>query len=418
MTSQAIAFAARCRQSRCRSCGQPGLLPVLDLGPKPLSDRLLREDQLADQEPIYPLETAFCEACALMQILEDVSPAKLFCEDYPYYSSFSRGLLDHSRANAMNLIFNRHLQSSSMVVEIASNDGYLLRNFVENGIPVLGVDPAEGPAAAARKTGVPTLCEFFGPGLAQTLVQQGTRADVTIANNVLAHVPDLNGFVEGFRILLKDDGLAVFEFPYLRDLIDHVEFDTIYHEHMCYFSVTSVNALFRRHRLYLNHVERLSIHGGSLRLYVQPREDVSPSVRGLLAEELRLGITRHEYYQSFGQRVGELIGRLGRLLHELRRAGKSLAAYGAAAKGANLLNCLKAGPDLIPYVCDLNIHKHGKFMPGVHIPICDPQQLLKDMPDYVLILPWNFKDEIIAQQAEYRDRGGRFIIPSPRPQIV
>ncbi|MFB3894206.1 MAG: methyltransferase domain-containing protein [Phycisphaerae bacterium] len=418
MTAKTNGFAAKCRRGKCRSCGRKGLLPVLDLGPMPLSDRLLLKDQLADREPFFPLETAFCAQCALMQILEDVPREQLFCEDYPYYSSFSQALLDHSRANALNLIFNRRLGPGSLVVEIASNDGYLLRNFVENGIPVLGVDPAEGPAAEARKIGVPTVCEFFGRDFARKLAREGKRADVTIANNVLAHVPDLNDFVEGFHVLLKDDGLAVFEFPYLRDLIDHVEFDTIYHEHMCYFSATSVDALFRRHGLFINHVERISIHGGSLRLYVQPKEAVSPSVRGLLAEELRLGVTRREYYQSFGQRVGELLGGLGKMLQELRAAGKSLAAYGAAAKGANLLNCLKAGPDLIPYVCDRNVHKQGKFMPGVHIPICDPKRILQEMPDYVLILPWNFREEIIAQQAEYRRRGGRFIIPVPSPQIV
>jgi hypothetical protein len=405
-------------ETHCRSCKKAGLRPVLDLGTMPLADGLLTSEQLKEHEPAFPLEVAFCPSCSLVQILETVPPEQLFGKDYPYFSSFSDHLLAHSRNNALNLIKIRNLGKQSLVVELASNDGYLLKNFVENGVPVLGIDPAEGPAKAAIKIGVPTLNDFFGKELATRLSKEGKRADVIIGNNVLAHVADTNGFVEGVHILLKETGVGVFEFPYVRDLIEHGEFDTIYHEHLCYFSATAIDHLFRRHGLYLNDVERLSIHGGSLRIYVEPREAVKDSVKNLLAEEKKLGVDGYPYYEQFAQRVKDLRKDLRKMVSQIKSEGKKIAAYGAAAKGATLVNYVGLGTDSIDFVVDRNVHKQGKFMPGVHIPIHDPARLMQEKPDYVLLLPWNFKDEILKQQEPYRKGGGRFIIPIPTPKIV
>ena len=418
MVSSSNKFEKKCNEKLCRSCAHIGLKPILDLGLMPLSDRLLTDSQLREPEDKYPLEVACCPECSLVQILQTVPPEKLFCEDYPYYSSFSDTLLEHSRRNVLSLIESRRLNSNSFVVELASNDGYLLKNYVDSGIPCLGIDPAEGPARAAEKIGVPTLCDFFSQELAERLVNEGRRADVIHANNVLAHVADTNGFVEGIRILLKDNGMAVIEVPYVRDLIDNCQFDTIYHEHLCYFSVTSLNRLSRRHRLFLNGVTRLSIHGGSLRLYVEPREQVGDSVRELLAQEAQTGVDQHSYYTRFSKDVESIRKSVQELLYGLKKEGKRIAAYGAAAKGAIMLNYIDAGPDLIDFVVDRNVHKQGKYMPGAHIPICDPCRLLQDMPDYVIILPWNFKDEILSQQSAFREKGGKFIIPVPKPIVV
>jgi SAM-dependent methyltransferase len=384
----------------------------------PLSDGLLTQEQLAESEDKFPLEVAYCPNCSLVQILETVPPEKLFCEDYPYYSSFTKSLLEHSRQNVLSLIKRCKLDANSLVVELASNDGYLLQYYVENGIPCLGIDPAEGPARAAEKVGVTTLCEFFTKELAQKLADEGRRADVIHANNVLAHVEDTNGFIQGIRILLKDDGVAVIEVPYVKDLIDNCEFDTIYHEHLCYFSVASLDYLFRQNDLYLNDIERLSIHGGSLRLYVAPKENVQESVRILLEQEKQQSVDKFQYYEGFGDKVQNIRSKMRKLLHGKKQKGKTIAAYGAAAKGAIMLNFIGIGTDVIDYVVDRNIHKQGKYMPGLHIPIFDPSRLENELPDYVIILPWNFKDEILAQQAGFRNKGGKFVIPIPEPVVV
>lgn len=391
---------------------------MLNLGLMPLSDGLLKQYQLAQAAKRYPLEVAFCPDCSLVQILETVPAEILFCEDYPYYSSFSETLLEHSRENALSLIASQWLGPESLVVELASNDGYLLKNFLAYGIGVLGIDPAEGPARAAEQAGVPTLREFFGKALAGDLAGKGVQADVVIANNVLAHVADTNGFVEGIRILLKDDGIAVIEVPYVRDLVEHCEFDTIYHEHLCYFSVTALDYLFRRHELFLNDIQHLSIHGGSLRLYVSAEEAVKESVRTLLDEEKRLGIDDYQYYKNFSVKVKKVREQLRGLLKDLKTGGRRIVAYGAAAKGTIMLNYINADTNVIDFVVDRNIHKQGKYMPGVGVGIFDPKRLMEERPDYVLLLPWNFKDEILTQQAAYRRSGGKFIIPIPSPEIV
>ncbi|HEY4706383.1 MAG TPA: class I SAM-dependent methyltransferase [Thermodesulfobacteriota bacterium] len=403
---------------RCRSCGSKRLETVLDLGRMPLADALLTEEELDLPEAAYPLEAALCADCSLLQITETVPPEVLFCRKYPYYSSFSDELLRHSRENALELIASRGLNAKSLAVEIASNDGYLLKNFVEKEIPCLGIDPAEGPAEAAEKIGVPTICAFFTAEFANELAEMGKRADVIIANNVLAHVADVRGFLAGIRTLLREDGVASIEAPYVRDLIDNCEFDTIYHEHLCYFSATSADRLLRNNGLYLNSVKRIPIHGGSLRLYVGKKDEPDGAVRALLGEERDRGIDGMNYYNEFAAKVGSIKSGLTHMLSMLREQGCRIAAYGAAAKGATLINYAGLGKDLIDFVVDRNTHKQGRFMPGARIPISGPERLLLEQPDYCLILAWNFAEEIMNQQEEYRARGGKFILPIPEWKIA
>lgn len=406
-------------QVPCRSCGKDGLHTFLSLGKTPLADALLTAEQLDQPEPRFPLDVAFCEECALVQITEEVPPEMLFVDNYLYFSSFSDDLLDHSKAHAETLIELYDLGPESLVVEIASNDGYLLRNFVERGIPVLGIDPAPEQAIAAEKVGVPTISEFFGVELAERLVAEGRRANVIIANNVMAHVPDLNGFVAGMATLLADDGVITVENPSVDELVQRCAFDTVYHEHHCYFSCTSVDALARRHGLSLNRVDSFpDLHGGTKRWTLGKQSDPHPSVAEFLGAERQAGVHEFGYYEGFAARVEQLKADLLDLLEGLRASGKRIAAYGAAAKGATLVNYVGIDDRLIDFVVDRNVHKQGLYMPGGHLLIRPPEALLEEQPDYLLLLAWNFADEIRRQQGDYYDRGGRFIVPVPTPEVL
>jgi SAM-dependent methyltransferase len=403
----------------CRACGSADRVEILAFGDMPLSDGMLTEAQLrGGTEKKYPLTVLFCQSCSLVHIRETVEPSILFGDDYPYYSSFSDSWLRHCRNNALELIESRRLGADSLVVEIASNDGYMLRNFVEAGIPALGIDPVSGPGAKARAAGINVIEEFFTRELGERLAAEGTRADVVLGNNVLAHVADLPGFVTGIGALLKDDGVAVIECPYVRDLIEQNQFDTIYHEHLCYFSVTSVSRLFARHGLTLADVRRLPTHGGSLRLFISKRPEQSAAVLALLEEERQLKLDTAGYYVDFATRVRGIQRDLKALLGSLKGEGKTIAGYAAAAKGTIMLNAAGIDTSLVDYIVDRNDYKQGKYMPGVHIPICDTSRLTETPPDYLLVLAWNLRDEIMRQQQAFSDGGGKFIVPIPTPQVA
>jgi len=397
----------------CRSCGNGALDLVLSLGAIPLANALPAPEDLGRPDERFPLDLAFCPKCALVQILETIPPEKMF-RDYLYFSSFSETMLRHAEEHVRRLVKEERLGPSSLAMEIASNDGYLLQYFVKAGIPVLGVEPARNIARVAEEKGVRTISEFFTRELAATL----PKADVVIANNVLAHVPDVNGFVAGIKTVLKPGGVATIEVPYVREMVDRTEFDTIYHEHLSYFSVAALDAIFARNGLVVDRVELLPIHGGSLLLFVRHEKRDRSTVDALLREEEAWGVRSGAAYRRMAERVAGLRSKLLGLLDGLRQEGRKVAGYGAAAKATILLNFFGIGVDRISFVVDRSPHKQGRFIPGVRIPVSPVERLLQDRPDHVLLLAWNFAEEILRQQSEYRRLGGKFILPIPEVRVL
>ena len=382
----------------------------------PASNAFLKADQLNGEEPFYPLHAFVCAECYLVQLRQFQSPQQIF-GDYAYFSSYSDTWLEHARSYAAMARERFGLGSGSLVVEIASNDGYLLQYFRAAGVPVLGIEPARNVATAAQAKGIPTLCEFFGRESAARLAAERRRADLLIGNNVLAHVPDLNDFVAGMKSVLKADGVITLEFPHLLELIEHVEFDTIYHEHFSYFSLLTAERVMAAHGLAVFDVETLPTHGGSLRLYVHHADDrthaASSRLEALRARERAAGMDSLRAYSGFDDKVKSLRRGLVDFLRGVHASGRTVAGYGAPAKGNTLLNYCGIGTDLLPYTVDRSPHKQGRYLPGSHIPIFPPERILETRPDYVLILPWNIRDEIVASMADVRKWGGKFVVPVP-----
>lgn len=404
----------------CRGCGNKELDLFLDLGETPLADALVEKSALEENEEFFPLKVAFCSECSLVQITEDVDPEKLFVDNYLYFSSFSDHLLKHSRDHALGLVESQNLNSSSLVVEIASNDGYLLKNFVEKNIPVLGLDPAPQQAKKANEIGVRTEADFFTLEKAKQVRERDGAANVIIANNVMAHIPDLNDFVAGMAHLVSDDGVITVENPSVGELIKRCAFDTIYHEHYFYHSCLSVFNLSRRHNLYLNDVEIFpELHGGTNRWWFGKTENPTDRLLEKMESERAMGMDKASFYADFGKQVGELKIDLMGMINALVKEGKTIAAYGAAAKGATMLNVMGINQKLVPYVVDKNTYKQGRHMPGTHQIIQDPSILeTEDAPDVLLILAWNFADEIMKQQSGFAKNGGKFLIPVPKPELI
>jgi len=404
----------------CRACGAPVRETLVDLGMSPLCESYVPAEKADAMEPFYPLHVFVCERCFLAQLRQYVSAESIF-SDYAYFSSYSDSWLRHAEQYTAMAAARFKLGPKSRVVELASNDGYLLQYFVRAGIPVLGVEPAANVAKVAEERGVPTRVAFFDPDTARTLKSEGWAADLMIGNNVLAQVPDLNGFVEGIRICLADHGVVTLEFPHVVRMIEENQFDTIYHEHFSYFSLSTVAFVFERHGLTVFDVEEIPTHGGSLRVYGRRAEDgsraVEPRVGALLAEEKRLGVCGLEYYRTFAERVKETKRKLLEFLIQAKREGKRVVGYGAPGKGNTLLNYCGIRTDFVDFTVDRSPHKQGKLLPGTHIPIYAPPRLDEARPDYVLILPWNLKDEIEKQLSGIRAWGGKFVVPIPTLKV-
>ena len=404
----------------CRFCHTGLQRTFVDLGMSPLCESFLTRDQLNQMEPFYPLHAYVCEECFLVQVEEYVGPEQIFSE-YAYFSSYSRAWLEHAKSYTDMIVSRLGLDHTSQVIELGSNDGYLLQYFMARGIRVLGVEPAGNVAAAAIAKGVPSTTRLFGLETAQELLAGGHHPDLIVGNNVLAQVADLNGFVAGMKKLLKPGGVITMEFPHLLRLMDENQFDTIYHEHFSYFSLMSAERIFTAHGLTLFDVEEMWTHGGSLRIYARHQEDearpVGPRVRALLAREKAVGLDRPERYAAFAEQVRETKWRLLEFLIGAKRQGKSIAGYGAPGKGNTLLNYCGIRTDFLDYTVDRNPYKHGRFTPGTHIPIHPPEKILETRPDYVLILPWNLKDEIMEQMSAVQAWGGQFVVPIPDVKV-
>jgi SAM-dependent methyltransferase len=418
-TAAEAAAAPQQARHRCRSCGTRIHHLFADLGTSPLANAYLTADQTDDAEIFYPLRVYVCGQCFLVQLPTAVDPETLF-GDYAYFSSYSDSWLRHARDYSEYVRERFNLDSTSKVVEIASNDGYLLQYFKESGVPVLGIEPARNVAAAAEAGGIRTLVEFFGREMGERLGASADAADLLVANNVLAHVPDLNGFVAGMRAVLTPTGVATMEFPHLLRLVEHTEFDTIYHEHVSYFSLLAVERVLVRAGLSIFDVEELPTHGGSLRIYASRIElgrEVDARVHELRDREVSAGFARLETYTAFDERIRRAKRDLLSFLIDAKRAGRSIVGYGAPAKAATLLNFCGVGRDFIDYVVDRSPHKQGRFLPGTHLPIRSPAEVARTEPDYLLILPWNLRDEIMDQMAHVRAFGCRFVVPIPEPTI-
>jgi 2-polyprenyl-3-methyl-5-hydroxy-6-metoxy-1,4-benzoquinol methylase len=416
-----VAFGAKLAHvaGACRLCGAGLKHSLVDLGKSPLCETFLDAQQIDQMEPFFPLHVLICDGCWLAQLKEYVTPDGIFTDHYPYYSSYSTSWVAHAKAYCEMMVKRRGLGADSFVVELACNDGYLLQHFPALGVSgILGVEPAANVADEAVKKGVPVRVDFFGKAVAEQIAAERGRADVVLGNNVLAHVPDLNDFVGGAAALVKPDGVITFEFPHLERLLEENQFDTIYHEHFCYFSATAIAALAARHGLKFVDVEELTTHGGSLRVFLAHEGEPSEAVKALLAREEAAGFKTLEFYAGFEERVRRTKRRLLAFLIEAKEAGKRVAGYGAPGKGNTLLNYCGIGPDLVEFTVDRNPHKHGRFTPGTHIPILPVEAIDNARPDYILILPWNLKTEIVAQMAHVAEWGAKFIVPVPEAAVI
>ncbi len=407
--------------TQCKYCNSNLKYVFIDLGEQPLCNNNIPFSEKEVEENKYPLQTYICESCFLVQVNHDISP-KIIYDNYTYFSSYSSSWLNHIKNYCVNVIERFDLNEKSFVVEIASNDGYLLKNFVENNIPCLGVEPSHTVAEEAEKNNVPTLSEFFSSKISHKIKKEYNKADLIIANNVFAHVPNINDFTLGVKNLLKKKGVFTIEFPYLIELINNKQFDTIYHEHFFYYSLYSVSKILNKHRLKIFDIERLNTHGGSLRLFVTHKENLKYEVKEIVHqirnEEEKLGINNLEYYKKFSTEIKKMKQIFVKEINKLKKQNKTIAAYGAPGKGNTLLNYYGISKDVIDFTVDRNPVKQNTFLPGSKIPVFEPEKIREEKPDYILILPWNIKDEIIKSLEYVKEWGGKFIIPIPEFKII
>ncbi len=406
----------------CRFCDTELNHVFADLGSTPIANDYIKEENLHSMEPFYPLEVYVCDSCFLVQLPEHQTAENIFAEDYTYFSSYSDSWLKHANDYVDMMVDRFGFGQASKVIELASNDGYLLQYFKQKGVPILGIEPAANVAEVAEKNGIPSVVKFFGIQTANELVDDGIQADLVLGNNVLAHVPDINDFVKGMKIILKEQGVITMEFPHLLRLVELNQFDTIYHEHYSYLSFTTVEKIFAKHGLTLFDVEELPTHGGSLRIFAQHQQDeskpISDRVVALRDTEASKGFTTVEHYLSYQAQIDETKRNLLKFLIDAREKGKTIVGYGAPAKGNTLLNYCGVGTDFIQYTVDKSPAKKGSYLPGTRIPIYDPEKIAETRPDYILILPWNLKDEIIKQMANARSWGCKFVVPIPSVEVI